>query len=99
MSPDLHDFERTQSAEPLERLLRTADPTGNGGACETSLIDLVLAACDVSEDAVEVDDLVDCAIQSGAAHVLPASRDPMLVRVDSLRSSAVDSLGSSSRAA
>lgn len=62
---------------PLESALRAADPDG----CEMSLVDLVLLACDVSEDETEVNDMVDGLIQRGAARILPLERDPMLVYV------------------
>jgi len=58
--------------QPLERALRAADPRG----LELSLVDLVLLACDVSEDESEVGDLVDGLIRSGAARVLPATCEP-----------------------
>jgi hypothetical protein len=43
-----------------------------------SLIDLVLFACDLSEDATEVNDIVDGLIENGAARILPIERDPLL---------------------
>jgi hypothetical protein len=45
-----------------------------------SLVDVVLLACDFSEDPAGIDDLVEGVIQSGAARILPRDRDPMLVR-------------------
>ena len=68
--PELHSLENAL------RSLRTLDPC----AKEMSLVDLVLLACDFSEDATGIDDLVEGAIQSGAARILPGERDPMLVR-------------------
>ncbi len=65
-----------QSLESLDRALRSQDPCG----LEISLIDVVVLACDASEDAAEVNDLVAGVIQSGAARILPRQRDPMLVR-------------------
>ena len=79
MFRDVHDSEPRRSAEPLERLLRASHPCGG----EISLIDLVLLACDLSEDAGELNDLVDCVIESGAARILPADCDPMMRRVES----------------
>lgn len=45
---------------------------------EVSLIDLVLAATDVSEDEFEVNDGITHLIQSGAVTILSRDRDPML---------------------
>ena len=66
-----------QPAERLARLsgaLRNVDPLG----IELSIIEVVLLACDASEDQGEIRDLVDGLIQSGSARVLPAARDPLL---------------------
>ena len=79
MSRESYDPEPRRSTEPLERLLRASHPCGG----EISLIDLVLLACDLSEDAGEVNDLVDCVIESGAARILPADCDPMMCRAES----------------
>ena len=68
--PELHPLER------FERALRALDPCGP----ELSLVDVVLLACDLSEDATGIDDLVEGVIESGAARILPRRRDPMLVR-------------------
>ena len=68
--PDPHPF------ESIEPALRALDPCGQ----EISLVDVVLLACDASEDATEIDDLVARVIRSGAARILPRLRDPMLVR-------------------
>lgn len=67
---------QTQRApiDHLECALRAASPSG----CEMSLIDLVLFACDLSEDATEVNDIVDGLIENGAARILPIERDPLL---------------------
>jgi len=62
--------------ENLQRGLRAVDPRGP----EISLVETVLLACDFSEDATEIDDLVSGAIRSQAARILPRQRDPMLVR-------------------
>ncbi len=62
--------------ESIERALRAFDPSGP----EMSLVDVVLLACDFSEDATGIDDLVEGVILSGAARILPRVRDPMLVR-------------------
>jgi hypothetical protein len=59
-------------------LLLANDPCGS----EMSLVDVVLFACDESEDETEVADLVDCAIASGAARILPTDCDPMLERLE-----------------
>lgn len=45
---------------------------------EVSLIDLVLAATDVSEDEFEVNDGITHLIQSGAVTILSRDQDPML---------------------
>jgi hypothetical protein len=45
---------------------------------EVSLIDLVLAATDVSEDEFEVDDGIRHLIRSGAVTILSREQDPML---------------------
>lgn len=63
------------ASEPFEHAVRALDPC----AAEMSIVDVVLLACDLSEDATEIDDLVASAIQSGAARILPGERDPMLV--------------------
>ena len=69
-------MDRTSTApiDTLESALRSSDPAGR----EMSLIDLVLFACDVSEDATEVGDVVDGLIARGTARVLPIERDAML---------------------
>jgi hypothetical protein len=79
MFRDVHDPEPRRSAEPLEQLLRASHPGGG----EISLIDLVLLACDLSDDAGELNDLVDCVIESEAARILPADCDPMMRCVES----------------
>ena len=66
----------TRPRESLERALRALDPCGP----ELSLVDVVLLACDVSEDATEIDDLVAGVIRSATARILPQKRDPMLAR-------------------
>ena len=106
MSCDLPELEQPQSVERFERLLRCSDaagPSGQGSQLErdseTSLIDLVLLACDASEDAIEVDDLVASAIEGGAARVLPADCDPMMRHDDAGVSAQLDSRPSSARAA
>ena len=63
---------------PLEAALRACDPDG----CEMSLVDLVLLACDVSEDESEVNDIVDGLIARGAARILPAACDPMFAQLE-----------------
>lgn len=70
--PELH------AIEPLERALQAVDSRG----LETSLVEVVLLACDQSEDATTVDDLVEGVIRSGAARILPRDRDPMLAPRD-----------------
>ncbi len=63
--------------ETLTRLsgaLRSIDPQG----VELSIIEVVLLACDASEDQSEICDLVDGLIHSGAARILPAADDPLL---------------------
>ena len=44
-----------------------------------SIVELVLFACETTEDALEIDDLVEGAIRAGAARVLPREQDPFLV--------------------
>ena len=66
----------TRPRESLERTLRSLDPCGP----ELSLVDVVLLAWDVSEDATEIDDLVAGVIRSATARILPQPRDPMLAR-------------------
>ncbi len=65
-----------QPPESHDRALRAQDACGP----EISLLDVEQLACDASEDATEIDDLVAGVIQSGAARILPRQRDPMLVR-------------------
>ena len=68
---------RFQSASrPRERLARALDHCGP----EMSLVDVVLLACDLSEDATEIDDLVASVIRSAATRIVPEQRDPMLAR-------------------
>ena len=67
-----------RSSAPLETALQAVGPAG----AEMSLIDVVLLACDVTEDETEVNDVVDALIQRGAARVLPAAEDEMLTRVE-----------------
>ena len=66
----------TRPRESLERALRALAPCGPA----LSLVDVVLLACDVSEDATEIDDLVAGVIRSATARILPQQRDPMLAR-------------------
>jgi hypothetical protein len=63
---------------PIEVALRACGPAG----CDMSLVDVVLLACDLSEDEGEINDIVDGLIDRGAARLLPAGADPMLVRLD-----------------
>lgn len=51
---------------------------------QLSIIDLVLAATEASEDEFEVNDGIAGLIQSGAVKILPRKDDPMLTRGDSL---------------
>ena len=60
----------------LERALWNLDPASP----ERSLIDTVLLACDLSEDAMEIDDLVSGVIQRRTTRILPRQRDPMLAQ-------------------
>ena len=57
-------------------MLRAAAPAG----AELSLVDLVLLACDSSEDEGEVNDLVADWIGSGAARVVPERPAPPAVQ-------------------
>ena len=70
----MHGPNPTRSDTRLEATLRTREPGGS----EISLIDLVLFACDLSEDPGDVSDLVAGAIETGAARILPGSCDPMM---------------------
>jgi len=65
---------QAQARQRMERALRASDPCG----AELSIVELVLFACEVSEDAGEVDDLVDAMIGAGAVRLLPRERDPFL---------------------
>ncbi len=65
-----------QPLDCLDGALRALDSCGP----EISLVDVVLLACDASEDAAEINDLVAGVIQSGATRILPRQRDPMLGR-------------------
>jgi len=49
---------------------------------QLSIIDLVLAATEASEDEFEVNDGIAGLIQSGAVKILPRKDDPMLTRAD-----------------
>ena len=60
--------------DQLERNLWNLDPAST----ERSLVDTVLLACDLSEDAMEIDDLVSGVIQRQTTRILPRERDPML---------------------
>ncbi len=70
--------DETRAVEPVHRALLAIGP----GEPETSIIDLVLLACELSEDEGEIADVVDGAIRSGAVRILPSHRDPMLGRLD-----------------
>jgi len=74
----IHPDPAVEDHAPLEAALRACGPAG----CEMSLIDVVLLACDVSEDETEVNDIVDGLIQRGAARLLPATCDPMLSNLE-----------------
>ena len=64
---------------PLDRAIRSCGPAGR----DLSIVELVLLACDVTEDEGEVNDVVDGLIRCGVARVLPAADDPMLARRES----------------
>jgi len=72
----MHIQPKPQPRERLERALRDFDTR----CPEISLIDVVLLACDVSEDATEIDDLVADVIRGATPRILPQQRDPMLAR-------------------
>jgi hypothetical protein len=55
---------------------RVEDPGGDG----LSIVELVLLACETSEDAFEVDDQVAARVRGGAARVLGREEDPFLRR-------------------
>lgn len=63
--------------ERLERALRVAA----GDSAEMSLVELVLFACETSEDEAEIDDLVGAMIRSRRARLLPWDADPFLHRL------------------
>lgn len=63
---------------PLETALRICGPEGR----DMSLVEVVLLACDLSEDGSEVNDIVDGLIRRRAARVLPTDCDPMLRQVE-----------------
>ena len=64
-------------AEPLlERALRTSARLGE----QRSLVDLVLLACEFSDDALEIENLVDGLVSEASERLLRASQDPMLQR-------------------
>ena len=77
MSREASELRRSEAHHRLERELRAGHPCGH----EISLVDLVLLACEVSEDEGEVGDVVDGLIDSGAARILPVRCDPMLERI------------------
>ena len=66
--------------DSLDEALDT-QPTQPGNspqpAIEVSLIDLVLAATDLSEDESEINDGIASLIQSAEVAILPRNRDPM----------------------
>jgi hypothetical protein len=47
---------------------------------ERSLVDLVLLACDFSDDPVEIGDMVDGLVTEASSRLLTGERDPMLGR-------------------
>ena len=48
-----------------------------GAAIQTTLVDLVLTACEWSDDQTEIADLVDVLVASGDVHLVPVSgREP-----------------------
>jgi hypothetical protein len=65
---------RPEPAPLLESAIRTSARLGE----ERSLVDLVLLACDFSDDRQEIDRLVDGLVLEAASRLLPASQDPML---------------------
>ena len=72
----MHIQPKSWPRERLERALRDFDT----GCPEISLVDVVLLACEVSEDATEIDDLVADVIRDATSRILPQQRDPMLAR-------------------
>ena len=68
----------------LEGVLRSLDPLG----AEMSIVELVLFACDATDDQTEVRDLVDGLVSNGAARLLPRDADPMLTPVDCTQAAA-----------
>ena len=67
---------QTKLLDHLERALWDLDP----GCPERSLVDTVLLACDLSDDAMEIDDLVSGVIERRTTRILPQQRDPMLAQ-------------------
>lgn len=68
---------RHDTTPAIEAALRALGPAG----CEMSLVDVVLLACEVTEDETEVNDVVDTVIRRGAARLLPVGEDAMLRHV------------------
>ena len=71
--------QRDSQPEPTSRLecaLRTSARLGD----ERSLVDLVLLACEFSDDPLEIEGLVDGLAAEASSRLLGASRDPMLCR-------------------
>jgi hypothetical protein len=63
-----------EATGPLECALRTSARLGD----ERSLVDLVLLACEFSDDPLEIEGLVDGLVAESSSRLVPASDDPML---------------------
>jgi hypothetical protein len=63
-----------EATGPLECALRTSARLGD----ERSFVDLVLLACEFSDDALEIEGLVDGLVAVSSSRLVPASDDPML---------------------
>ena len=68
------DARAPQPIPRLERALRTSARLGE----ERSIVDLVLLACDFSDDPLEIGELVDGLVEETSTRLLSLERDPML---------------------
>ena len=70
-----HNGQREPTSR-LERALRTSARLGE----ERSIVDLVLLACDFSDDPLEIGELVDGLVAEASTRLRSPERDPMLNR-------------------
>jgi hypothetical protein len=68
------------STPRVRRRLELAAPAEDTAGPELSIVELVLFACESSEDALEVDDRVAAMIRRDGIRVLRRERDPFLRR-------------------